>query len=49
LKEINKENVMGSSGIIAYSFGNLISELWHSKEKFIKPQEFRNIMEYIKP
>jgi len=42
--DINTDNILGSGGLIAISFSNLINEIWTTKDSVITPQEFMNIV-----
>ena len=43
-KDINKDNVLGYKGLVAYGFQSLIKKLWLDKEKVLDISQFKNAM-----
>ena len=40
-QHINKENVLGSRGVLAEAFANVVRHLWDGQYKFISPMTFK--------
>ena len=40
-KHINRENPLGSKGVVTESFADLTNALWTSKEKTVAPSRFK--------
>jgi ubiquitin carboxyl-terminal hydrolase 4/11/15 len=43
LNDINKENILGTKGILAMEYGNLISSMWNN-ENIVIPKNFKKIL-----
>ena len=43
-KDINKDNVLGYKGLVAYSFEYILKELWLEKEKVLELDKFKKAM-----
>jgi len=37
VSEINKDNVLGSGGVLAFQFANLLNELWYKSNSVFSP------------
>ena len=42
-QHINKENVLGSRGVLAEAFANVVRHLWDGQYKFISPMTFKEV------
>ncbi|KAI8866019.1 cysteine proteinase, partial [Ramicandelaber brevisporus] len=42
VKYLNRKNIMGSNGVIAVEFANLLNMMWKPDESFITPNTFRS-------
>ncbi|KAF8447100.1 hypothetical protein BDZ91DRAFT_702920 [Kalaharituber pfeilii] len=40
---INKDNVLGSRGVLAEAFANVVKHLWDGQYKFISPMTFKDV------
>ena len=41
VKEINKENCLGSAGVLAYLYSQLLNELWYKPNSVFSPFQIK--------
>jgi len=49
LKDINKNNPLGTKGILAKEFANLLKHMWYSDKSVISPWNFKRAISKFQP